>query len=125
MLDPKFVLALAALALPAVPALAAIDSGWAEVANAKSDDCELSVTGNGRTYRIDVTGLGAGTAARYRLRNGDMKPLDWLVRADAGGRFARYYVPFRWHRRGGTVQVAVDSGRCNLSASFDWTRFTG
>ena len=123
--DPKLALALAALALPAVPALAAIDSGWAEVAYAKSDDCELSVTGNGRTYRIEATGLGAGAAARYRLSNGDMRPLDWSVRADADGRFERYYVPYRWHRRGGTVQVAVSSAHCNVSAAFDWTRFTG
>lgn len=42
-----------------------------------------------RTYPIAVTGLGAGAAARYRLSNGDMKPLDWAVRADARDRFAR------------------------------------
>ena len=51
-----------------------------------------------------------------------MKPLDWSVRATSVGEFARYYLPFRWHRDGGEVLVSIVSERCNLSASFIWQR---
>lgn len=115
---------LAALVL-AAPAAAMVDGGWPVLAEARDAECELTVTGNGRYVMIAAEGLGGGNAARYVLRNGDMKPIDWSVRADAAGRFARYYIPFRWGQRGGTVQVDVTSADCRLSASFPWERYTG
>lgn len=101
---------------------AATDSGWAEVARARDGGCALSVTGNGRYFRIAASGLEPGASGRFVLTNGDMPPLDWRVRADGSGDFARYYLPFRWHREGDTVAVAIDGGGCALSASFDWRR---
>lgn len=113
------------LALTAAgPAAAMIDSGWPILAQASDADCELTVTGNGRFMLIAAEGLGAGQPAHYRLENGAMKPIDWSVRADASGRFARYYVPFRWGEQGGVVQVEVASASCRLSASFPWRRYT-
>ncbi|GAA4764950.1 hypothetical protein [Novosphingobium ginsenosidimutans] len=109
----------------AAPAAAAIDDSWPLLVEAGDADCTLTVSGNGRFVLIAAKGLGAGDTARYQLRNGDMTPIDWTVRADASGRFARYYVPFRWGRRGGTVQVDVTSESCRLSASFPWERYTG
>ncbi|MCA1662635.1 MAG: hypothetical protein LC648_11040 [Novosphingobium sp.] len=118
-------LAIAALALvDAAPSRAAepIDAGWSEVARDRDGECRLSVTGEGRFFRIAATGLRSGEPARLFLSNGDMKPLDWAVRADGRGEFARYYLPFRWHRGGDTVAVSLESGDCALFAAFDWER---
>ena len=124
MIKPLHVLPLIALffAASAAPAAGPIDSAWPEVARAQDGNCALSVTGNGRFYRIVASGLGAGAPGRLFLANGDMKPLDWTIRAAGDGGFARYYLPFRWRRDGGDVQVSVESARCNLSMSFAWQR---
>lgn len=120
----RIALIIVALALtPAARAAAApIDAGWPEVARAEDGDCALSVTGNGRYYRIEASGLGPGAPGRFFLSNGDMKPLDWSIRAAADGDFARYYLPFRWHRDGDQVLVSVQSARCDLIATFAWER---
>ena len=119
---------IAALALVALsfagPGMAAgpVDAGWSEVAAARDGDCRMSVTGEGRFFRIAATGFAPGERGRLYLANGDMKPIDWIVRADRGGEFARYYLPFRWHRDGDTVAVALEAGSCSLSTAFDWER---
>ena len=99
-----------------------IDSNWSEVATARDGDCRMTVTGEGRFFRIAATGLGPGERARMFLSNGDMKPIDGSIRADGRGEFARYYLPFRWHRDGDTVAVSLESERCALFAAFDWSR---
>ena len=110
------------LAASAAEAAGPIDSAWPEVARAEDGDCTLSVTGNGRFYRIAAAGLGADASGRFLLSNGDMKPLDWTIRATGNGGFARYYIPFRWNREGGDVLVSLQSARCDLSTTFAWQR---
>ena len=124
MIRPLALLPILALTLAASAAAAAgpVDSAWPEVARAEDGDCTLSVTGNGRFYRIAASGLGADASGRFLLSNGDMKPLDWTIRATGDGGFARYYQPFRWNRAGGDVLVSFQSARCDLSASFAWRR---
>ena len=124
MIRPLALLPLLALNLAASAATAAgpVDTGWPEVARAEDGDCALSVTGNGQFYRIATSGLGAGASGRLFLSNGDMKPLDWTIRASGNGGFARYYLPFRWNRDGGDVLVSVQSERCDLSTAFAWQR---
>ena len=97
MLKTRTFLPALALALSATTATASvsIDAPWPEVARAQDGDCELSVTGNGRFYRIAASGLGSEAPAQFFLSNGDMKPLDWSIRAAGDGGFARYYLPFR------------------------------
>jgi hypothetical protein len=124
MIRPFAILPLVALTLAASAASAAdpIDADWPEVARVQDGNCELSVTGNGRFYRIAASGLGGDAPGRFFLSNGDMKPLDWSIRSTGNGEFARYYLPFRWHREGGAVLVSLESARCNLAASFAWRR---
>lgn len=112
----------ALIALTASAAAAAVDSGWSQVAFERDGDCTLSVTGNGRFFRIEAGGLAPGASGRFLLANGTMKPLDWRVRADGAGAFARYYLPFRWHHDGGTVSVRLVGGGCSLGTAFDWRR---
>lgn len=106
------------------PAAAArpADADWPEVAAASDGRCSLSITGNGQIYRIAISGFEPGEAGRYVLTNGDMAPLDWTIRADGSGTIARYYMPFRWSRYGGTVNVAVSGADCSVAASFPWRR---
>ena len=111
-----------ALASTAASAVEPIDADWPEVARVRDGDCALTVTGNGRFYRIEAAGLGAEAPGRLFLANGDMKPLDWSIRATGDGGFARYYLPFRWHRDGDEVLVSVRSARCDLAATFAWQR---
>lgn len=115
-------LLLAALAAALPAAAQPVDGEWPEVAYAENGQCAISVTGNGQVYRIAVSGLEPGEAGHYVLSNGDMTPIDWSIRANASGEFSRYYMPFRWHREGGTVSVSVSSESCALSASFPWQR---
>ena len=124
MIRPLALLPLLALNLAASAATAAgpVDSGWPEVARAEDGDCALSVTGNGQFYRIAASGLGADAPGRLFLANGDMKPLEWTIRATGNGGFARYYLPFRWNRAGGDVLVSVEIARCTISTGFAWQR---
>ena len=114
-------LALCALGTPAL-AVTPVDADWSEVARDRDGDCRLVVTGEGRFFRLAATGLAPGERARLYVANGDMKPLGWTVRADGNGAFARYYLPFRWHRGGDTVAVSLNGGGCELFAAFDWRR---
>lgn len=114
-------LGLAAAAMIADPAAArAVELPL--LAFARDGQCELEVTGNGKIFLVAVTGLGASGRGRYLVRNGDMKPIDWRITATPQGRWARYYMPFRWHRQGGEVQVSVETAECRLSAAFPWQR---
>ena len=122
-MDKRMIFGLVALGAALQPASARpLDAGWPVVASARDGDCALEVTGNGRVYLISATGLGAGRQGRYQLSNGDMKPIDWSIAAGGDGRFARYYMPFRFHRDGGTVEVTVSTPDCAMSASFPWQR---
>lgn len=116
---------LALLAAPgsllAAPAGAA-EGDWPVLAFAQDRDCRLEVTGNGQIFLIAASGLGDGAHGRYSVTNGDMQPIDWTITATPGGRIARYYKPFRWHREGGQVSVTVETARCRVSASFPWKR---
>ena len=111
-----------AIAVGSAHAAEAVDAGWSEIARDRDGDCRLKVTSEGRFFRIAASGLGAGEPARFFLSNGDMKPIAWTVRADGDGEFARYYLPFRWHRDGDAVAISLESGRCELFAAFDWER---
>lgn len=117
--------ALIALSLVSVPAHAALDQRWSEIAADRDGDCRLEVTGTGRIFRLAAYGLGDGASGRYTVTNGEMAPLDWSIRADTSGSFARYYMPFRFGSRGDVVTVAVRSERCDLAVSFPWARYTG
>lgn len=115
---------LAFVALFSAPANAAepIDSGWSQLAAARNRTCALSVTGNRQFTRISAMGLGADASGRLILTNGDMKPLDWIISATRDGGFVRYYLPFRWHRSGGEVTIAVESAVCSVSTQITWRR---
>ena len=99
-----------------------IDARWSEVTRNRDGDCRLNITSEGRFFRIAASGLGSGEPARFFLSNGDMKPIAWRVRANERGEFARYYLPFRWHREGDTVAASLVSESCELFAAFDWER---
>ena len=117
--------ALLAAATLAVPASAApVADGWPTVAAAFDNerDCALAVTGNGRFYRIAASGYPPGTRARLAIANSDMKPIDRVVRIDGAGRHADFYLPFLWHRDGGTVSVSVSTPACSLAVAFAWRR---
>ncbi|MFM5886469.1 MAG: hypothetical protein ACKOQ3_14275 [Novosphingobium sp.] len=112
----------------AAPASGApLGADWPVVAAASDGDCALEVTGNGKIFLIAATGLGAGTAGRYRISNGDMVPIDWTITATGGGRLARYYLPFRWGHageriEGGRVEVSIATADCSVRAAFPWKR---
>lgn len=113
----------AALALSAPPAASrSITDSWPLLGFARDGDCELTISGNGKTMTIAATGMLPGERARFRLANADMKPLDWRVLASRNGTWSQYYVPFLWHEPGGTVSVALDGATCSLSASAPWAR---
>lgn len=110
------------LAAPAGAAVTPLDWTWPVVAKDNDGDCRLEVTGNGKFFLISATGLGARGTAGYHITNGDMIPIDWRVTAGEDGRFARYYIPFRFGHQGDRVNVTVTSESCSVSAAFDWKR---
>ncbi len=110
-----------ALSAPLAASRSITDS-WPLLGFARDGDCELALSGNGKTMMIAATGMLPGERARFRLANARMKPLDWRVLANRNGTWSQYYVPFLWHEPGGTVSVALDGATCTLSASAPWTR---
>lgn len=119
------VLAVACLVLAGPASARPIDAAWPEVVRAEQGECSLSITGDGRFFRIAASGLGAGERARYVLENGDMRPIDWQVRADSNGEFARYYLPWRENHGDSQVTVSIDSASCRLTVGFPFRAYTG
>ncbi|MGD9665198.1 MAG: hypothetical protein AB7U34_08360 [Novosphingobium sp.] len=125
----KSSLLLAGLCLTASAAIPAhaydpivLDRGWSRVAHDVSGSCEAEVGSNGQFYIIAIYGMAPYEQGRYFLTNGDMKPIDWRVKANGDGAFSRYYIPFRWSQRGGSVNVDFTSESCNIALAFDWAR---
>ena len=67
-------------------------------------------------------GLQPGEEVGFHLQNEDIKPVHYRVVANSDGMWRKFYVPFLWHRDGGTVHVDLQSASCSLALSFDWTR---
>jgi hypothetical protein len=120
-------LALAA-ASSAATALAADDivvaRGWPQVDRAQSDTCRAEVRGNGQIFRVAGSGFRPGESVHFHLENEDINPVEYLDKTDQSGAWRRFYIPFLWHREGGTVTVRLTSARCRLVLSFDWRRRT-
>ena len=96
--------------------------GWQQVDYAENGACRAEVRGNGRFYRIAAEGVRPGEIVRFHLQNEDIKPVEYNVVANGDGAWREFYVPFLWHRDGGTVRVNLESESCNLSLSFAWQR---
>ena len=96
--------------------------GWAQVDYTEAGNCRAEVRSNGQFYRIAGAGLEPGEVVSFHLANGDVKPVEYRIVADSDGAWRKFYVPFLWHRDGGTVVVDLDSASCNLALSFDWER---
>ena len=68
------------------------------------------------------SGLQPGETVDFHLENGDVRPVEYRIVADSDGAWRQFYVPFLWHRDGGTVLVDLDSASCSLNLAFDWSR---
>jgi hypothetical protein len=128
---PPTTLARAALMLAALGALsgpaAALDEivaerGWDQVDYVEDGDCRAEVRGNGQFYRIAQAGLRPGEVVYLHLVNEGIKPVEYRLVADSDGAWRQFYVPFLWHRDGGTVRVDLQSASCSQNLSFDWIR---
>lgn len=96
--------------------------GWAQVDYAEAGDCRAEVRGNGQFYRIAAAGLRPGEVVSFRLANSDVRPVEYRIVADSDGAWRKFYVPFLWHRDGGTVLVDLQSASCSMNLAFEWTR---
>jgi hypothetical protein len=98
------------------------ERGWQQVDYAENGDCRAEVKGNGQFYRIAQVGLRPGEVVRFYLANEDIRPIEYRLVADGDGAWRYFYVPFLWHRDGGTVSVELTSASCTLNLTFDWAR---
>jgi hypothetical protein len=96
--------------------------GWTQVDYSEAGDCRAEVRGNGQFYRIAGEGLRPGEVVSFRLANSDVRPVEYRIVADSDGAWRKFYVPFLWHRDGGTVLVHLQSASCTLNLAFDWRR---
>ena len=111
-----------ALAASATAKAASIGDSWPLLAANRAGDCALTIASAGHAMQLRASGLIPGEAVRFLLTNGDMKPIAFTVFADNGGGLMRYYLPFRFGRDGGTVQVSIAAARCNLTSAAAWDR---
>ena len=123
---PRMGLLAVGLAMLAGPA-AALDEivyerGWTQVDYVEYGECRAEVRGNGQFYRIAQAGLAPREVVFFHLENEDIKPVERRIVADSAGAWRQFYVPFLWHRDGGTVTVDLDSASCSVQLSFDWQR---
>ncbi|MFM6931761.1 MAG: hypothetical protein ACKOUT_05915 [Novosphingobium sp.] len=103
--------------------LAAANPGAARLIDLdRSHGCSLAVAEAGKALLIEANGLIPGESYRFTLINGDMKPVDFAAYANGDGRFVQYYVPFRFNRDGGMVQVRVAAANCTLEVAAPWSR---
>ena len=113
----------ATLSVPALALDEIVDErGWTQVDFAESGECRAEVRGNGQFYRIAGTGLRPGEVVSFHLENADVRPVEYRLIANSDGAWRQFYVPFLWHREGGTVRVDLQSATCALSLSFGWER---
>jgi hypothetical protein len=96
--------------------------GWAQVDYTEAGNCRAEVHSNGQFYRIAGAGLEPGEVVSFHLANEDVKPVEYRIVANSDGAWRKFYVPFLWHREGGTVVVDIESASCSLALSFDWER---
>lgn len=96
--------------------------GWAQVDYTEGGDCRAEVRSNGQFYRIAGAGLSPGEEVRFHLENEDVRPVEYRIVADSDGAWRQFYVPFLWHRDGGTVRVDLQSVSCSLDLTFEWER---
>ena len=115
-------LAFAALATSTNAPAASIGDSWPLIAAGRAGDCALTIASAGRTMQLRASGLIPGEAVRFVLTNGDMKPIAYTAFADPDGGLLRYYLPFRFGRAGGTVQVSIAAARCTLAGAAQWNR---
>ena len=112
---------LACVASASAPA-ATIGDSWPLLAANRAGDCALTIASAGHAMQLRASGLIPGEAVRFVLTNGDMKPIMYTAFADPDGGLMRYYLPFRFGRDGGTVQVSIAAARCTVSSAAAWNR---
>ena len=115
-------LVFAALAAATSAPAATIGDSWPLLAANRAGDCALTIASAGHAMQLRARGLIPGEAVRFVLTNGDMKPLAYTAFADTDGELMRYYLPFRFGRDGGTVQVNIAAARCTLNSAAQWSR---
>jgi hypothetical protein len=97
--------------------------GWYRVDRTIDGVCLGEVGTNGQFYVLTVAGLDPDEEARLVITNGDMKPIDRVVRADGAGRWQEYYIPFRFNGGdGAVVSASITSASCALPLQFAWQR---
>jgi len=99
-----------------------VERGWVQVDYQEQGECRAEVRTNGQFYRIAGAGLQPHEVVGLHLENEDIKPVENRIVANADGMWRKFYIPFLWHRDGGTVAVDLQSASCSLSLSFDWRR---
>ena len=98
------------------------ERGWSQVDYAEDGDCRAEVRTNGQFYRIAGQGVQPGEVIEFQLQNADVRPAEYRIAANSDGAWRKFYVPFLWGRDGGTVTVDLQSSRCDLDLSFEWSR---
>ena len=101
---------------------ASIGDSWPLLAASRAGDCALTIASGGHAMQLRASGLIPGEAVRFVLTNGDMKPIAYTAYADNNGGLMRYYLPFRFSRDGGTVQVSIAAARCTVTSAAAWNR---
>lgn len=99
--------------------------GWERVASHEDGPCYGEVGSNGQFYVLAVYGMDPGEEAQLTIRSGDMPPIRRTVRANAGGAWRDYYIPFRANRDGGAVYATISSASCQVPLDFSWSRKKG
>ena len=102
-----------------------LNRGWERVDRFEGDRCKGEVGTNGRFYVLSASGFAPGERAFLTITNGDMRPLERIVRIDGRGRWEDYYIPFRYNREGGRVAVTIAGENCVIPLGFSWRRAKG
>ncbi|MCP5396922.1 MAG: hypothetical protein H6918_09355 [Sphingomonadaceae bacterium] len=100
--------------------------GWVRVDSYQDQKCYGEIGTNGRFYVLAVYGLEPGERAELTITNGDMRPIRREVRANAGGKWSDYYIPFRFGAgEGGYVTATISGQSCQVPLGFSWQRNKG
>ncbi len=120
--NARLIFALALLTVTSASLVAANPASSILLDRDRSHGCSLTVADAGKALLIEASGLIPGESYRFTLTNGDMTPVDFAGYANGDGNFIQYYVPFRFNRAGGLVQVRVAAANCTMDVAAPWAR---
>ena len=90
-----------------------------KVTEAKAGPCRMTVSGEGSSFFVVVSGLQANEPLKITSRS-EGEVLSWESTAQGDGRYVTVTIPLVRGKSFGTANLEVVGRRCRIQASYPW-----